>query len=157
MSKIRLLIIAVVALAAMNLFFLSRPFFGLAHKGFHPPGGRGSAHKMDRDLDFDESQIKKHKDFRDAHRDASMELQKELSGELKNLYQLIQADEFSTTKKDSLLKIIETKTTAINELNINHFLNIKSILKPEQVAGFNEMIEHIGNEFNRKKVPPKGN
>lgn len=155
MSKIRLLTILVVILAAMNLFFLSRPFLGGSHKGHHPPGGKGSERKMDRKLGFDENQIKKHKHFREAHRDASLVLQKELNSELKNLYQLIQADTFSTVKKDSLLKIIESKTTAINELNVNHFLNLKSILKPEQVTGFNKMIEHLGNGFDRKERPSK--
>ena len=148
MSKIRLLTIAVIALTAMNLFFLSRPLFGPPHKGYHPPGGRGGEHKMDRDLGLDEGQIKKHKDFRKAHRDASLILQKELNSELKELYLLIQADEFSIEEKDSLLKRIETKTTAINELNINHFLNIKSILKPEQVFEFNKLIGRIGDELN---------
>lgn len=152
MSKVRLLTIAVIALTAMNLFFLSRPFFGPPPEGgHHPPGGRGSEHKMDRNLDFDESQIKKHKDFREAHRKASIILKKELNGELKNLYKLIQADNFSNTKKDSLLRIIEEKTTRINELNVNHFLNIKSILRPEQEAGFNELIGNLGDEFDRAK------
>lgn len=156
MSKIRLLTIAVIALAAMNLFFLSRPFFGPPPGGgHHPPGGRGGEQKMDRDLGFDENQIKKHKDFRTAHRNASIILKKELDGELKSLYQLIQADNFSINKKDSLLNLIEDKTTAINELNVNHFLNIKSILKPEQISGFNEMIGHLGNKFDRPKRDPK--
>ena len=152
MSKIRLLTLCVIALATMNLFFLARPFLhGPPFHGIHPPHGKkGGGDHMDRKLEFDENQIKKHADFRTAHRKASLELQKELNGELKNLYELIGEDAFPGPKKDSILRVIAGKTTEINDLNINHFLNIKSILKPEQVAGFNEMIGRLSNDFERR-------
>lgn len=101
-------------------------------------------------LDFDEAQQAKYEETIQRHRNNIQQQDKEIMLKKEQLYALLQAPNDSL--KTQYLKELGDLKSAIDNINYEHFLEIKAICNSNQLASFNKLSEKFGRIFRPK--PP---
>ncbi|MFL5763959.1 MAG: Spy/CpxP family protein refolding chaperone [Bacteroidia bacterium] len=159
MDKTKLLRFLVVGLVLLNTACIIFLFAGRRHGPPFPPPMQGGGPKqiiVDR-LHFDAAQqeefgrlVEVHHHTMDSLVDASKHLHDQLYSLLKS--------EGMETQADSLMKAIGTNEMQLEQLNFNHFKDIRKLCKPEQKADFDRLADDLGSLFHKGPPgpPPSG-
>lgn len=140
--------IAIIVLLLLNLGTLGYLFMG-NKRPMHgpPPGHEGPAGLIIERLQLDEEQQQKFEEQRFEHQSKIRAVRKE-SGELHDaLFSLLKNEAIDSIKKDSLQNAIRLVEIKKDEITFEHFQQLKSILKPEQLPLFDGLIEEIGRRL----------
>ncbi len=158
MSKTKILIASVIALAIINIITLSvvwlqaKPHFPRHNFGMHqqPPHKKGFDHMdhfISNKLGFNDTQKKQFKELKRAHFEQIEKHHKQKRELMKELFQLLKADEVNNSKKASLI----AKSTALEQQMIStkfeHFQALKKLCTSDQLDAFLEMIERMENRM----------
>ncbi len=159
MSKVKFLSIVVVFLLVIDLvmvafMFLKRP--GEEH-------GIGMALPQERpknivinELHFDEEQVLQYEKLITKHQTDVRAFDDSIRATKNSLFQTLASTEF--LGKDSLVNILSSLQRKIEVTHYDHFVAIKNLCKPEQLADFNQLADQLADIFDRRKnnlPPPK--
>lgn len=151
MNKNKFYVLVIVGLLLSNLLLAGFMFFG--KKGPHRKHQKPREKIIER-LSFDEQQIEQYDKLIAGHQKDIKEKDKQLV-ELKNeLYALLPGTDTGATA-DSLINEITGVIKQIERIHFDHFLDIKGLCKPDQMAAFEELTEEIGKIFSPKPPPKK--
>jgi periplasmic protein CpxP/Spy len=150
MNKVKFLTVAVVALALLNiglLFFFTR--------GHMPPPRREQPRAIIiKRLHFDEAQVANYEQLIQQHR-AAIKPREEAMRQLRaQLYSLLNAP--SAPLQDSLQQRIGQLQIEIEATHFKHFLDIKNLCKPDQMADFEALSKELEAFFGPPKPPLRG-
>jgi periplasmic protein CpxP/Spy len=152
MSKVKLLTIAVIALLAINIGMVA---FYVLQKSVTPATTSPSAKKegpkkiiIER-LHFDKDQVTAYESIIVEHQKAVKMLKDSISTTKNNLYQSLKTDNY--TSKDSLIVLLGVLQKRIESVHYEHFLQIKKICTPQQIADFNMLTNELGTYFTTEK------
>ncbi|HEX8516106.1 MAG TPA: periplasmic heavy metal sensor [Bacteroidia bacterium] len=155
MSRTRLLTLAIVVLVLLNLGTLGTIFYqGMIHHKLPPPGEGPKMIIIER-LQFDEVQQKQYEVLIDDHRKQTRELHEDSRKLHKELYSLLSEEPADHSKKDSFILRIAGNQKALDNLNFDHFQQIRELCKPEQIPAFNDLAEDLAELFGPKGPPEK--
>ncbi len=101
-------------------------------------------------LHLDEDQVKNYEVFIQKHRKAVKDNEETMSKLRNDLYQNLKYDQ-KNIKIDSFLTKIAKQQYIAEEINYQHFLEIKDLCKPSQQKDFDELINEIPDLFSRKR------
>jgi len=101
-------------------------------------------------MHFDKEQIKNYELYIQQHRKAINENEKILNKLRSELYQQLKYQQ-DTSKVDSIISIIANQQIIAENINYNHFLEIKKLCKPSQKEAFDELTTEIANLFSSKE------
>jgi periplasmic protein CpxP/Spy len=160
MSKVKILIIAVISLFLLNIGLVI--FTLLHHPPFPPPPQRGTEmegrnHKMMiiEKLQFDAEQQAQYENLITEHQNAIKKTSDSIAESKNSLYHLLTAD-IHTTTKDSIIENIGRLQQKIELTHYAHFEAIKKICKPVQVKSFTSLTTELANFFpsgRKEKLP----
>lgn len=148
MNKIKLLTILCIGLFITNLMLL---WFLLSNKPGNHPGGEGPKKVIIEKLGFDKAQVAEYEKQIQWHRSEIDRSQEKLMKLKNELYASLTSNE---DKKDSLIMEICAVQEQIENIHYKHFLDIKSLCKPEQQKAFEELTKEIARLF-APQHPPK--
>ena len=140
-SKFLILIIIVLILCNAILFFIL--FKDHQRKG-------GPKNIIIEKLHFDKDQIKNYEVYIQKHRKAINENEITMNKLRSELYQQLKHQQ-DTSKVDSIISIIANQQIIAENINYNHFLEIKKLCKPYQEKDFEELTKEISNLFSVKE------
>lgn len=146
---------AIIVLLLLNLGTLSYLWLG-NKRPLHgpPPPHEGPARLIIERLKLDNEQQQKFDELKFEHQSKIREVRKE-SGQLHDaLFSLLKNAEVDTQAKDSIQNAIRVTELKKDEMTFEHFRQLKSILKPEQLPLFDGLIEDIGRRLTEN--PPGG-
>lgn len=104
-------------------------------------------------LSLDEKQIVKFEKLIESHRKKTHLIRQKVQTAKKEVYKNILNDDGD---KDSLLNELGKKLIAVDKHNIEHLMDVKSILNKEQMPVFKEFLDHIDRFFQpHPPRPPK--
>ena len=146
MNKIKLLTFFVVILVSLNIGLGC--FFVLSNKGFEK---RMPKEIIIEKLHFDKQQIALYEVKIDDHRHEIRTLNDAINSTKNELYQLLNTNTIKEVKKDSLIHLISEQQNQIENVHFNHYLDIKSICKKEQIADFNTLTTELSQIFFKKQ------
>jgi len=101
-------------------------------------------------MHFDKEQIKNYELYIQQHRKAINENEKILNKLRSELYQQLKYQQ-DTSKVDSIISIIANQQIIAENINYNHFLEIKKLCKPSQKEDFDELTNEIAKLFSLKE------
>jgi Spy/CpxP family protein refolding chaperone len=156
MSRTKLLTVAIIALLLLNFGTLAFMFLHKPGRQGGPPDGAGEGPKyiiMAR-LHFNQTQQQQYSDMVEEHRSKSRELRGKSRQLHDELYELLKAETVDETRKNELINQIAGNQKEIENLNIDHFGQIKSLCKGVQVDQFNQLVDDLGHLF-APGPPPK--
>ena len=142
MTKNKLLTFLVIGLICSNLILVGFLFFRRMH---HPPRPK---HLIIEKLKFDKEQIQKFESIIKIHRDKVMEEENKILSIKKELYGNLGTN-VQPSVNDSLVNEISKVTTGIENIHLNHFREIKSLCKENQIAAYNDLTKEFSDLFNR--------
>jgi periplasmic protein CpxP/Spy len=158
MSKIKLLSIAVIGLIIINItfvcFFLLRkpsmPTFGMQQ----PERKEGPKEIIIDKLHFSTKQAMDYDAIIKEHRASIKQLKDTVSDTKNKLYQSLKTETFIV--KDSLINILGILQKRIETVHYNHFVQIKKLCNPAQLAYFNNLTNELAFYFSTetKATPP---
>lgn len=143
MTKVRVLSISVICLALLNVVLLTSIFFA------GPPRHKEPKHFIVKKLNLSPSQIIQYEEMINKHKDLITNEEKKLKNLKQELYLTIKTQ--NKNNETDFLKKITIVQTNIELIHLNHFKEIQSICKPEQLDNFNSLIEELPHLFGRKK------
>ncbi len=97
-------------------------------------------------LDFTPSQIEDYEVLIDKHLVKHKQLNKQIHENKAELYQLLKA-EYNEDDVNALTNEIANKLMAIEQLNYNHFAEIKALCKDDQIEKFNQFTTELADLF----------
>jgi periplasmic protein CpxP/Spy len=156
MNKTRLLTIAILALLAINISILAFLFFGRppqpSHRG--PAAGQGGPSRVIIDkLHFDEKQVARYEVLIEQHQAGVKPLNEEIMKIKSKLYATL-ADE-TATGQDSLINRLGGLQMQMENVHYDHFLEIKKLCTPEQLAYFNSLSGELAKYFTTTNPPQR--
>jgi periplasmic protein CpxP/Spy len=113
-------------------------------RGHRPPRPDGII--IDR-LQLDEQQKEQFFASRNEHHEHMVVIQRESSTLHKDLFALLQQPVVDTVLKDSILTRIQALNLRKEEVTFHHFQQLRSMLRPEQVGRFDELVEDISQQI----------
>ena len=139
-----LLIICLLLISNFVIFFfvIKKP-----KEGFNPDGPKNIIIEK---LQFDDKQIVLYQKLIDQHRKDIKENDAKILSLKKELYSYLNT-KGNEIKIDSLTSNIGKIQKNIEDIHFKHFLNIKELCKPMQLAYFEELSENLTEVFNQKK------
>lgn len=143
MNKIKFLTIIIIGLVISNgilLFMLTKDQLS---KG-------GPKNLIIKKLHFDKEQIKNYEVYIQKHRKDINDNETVMNTLRSNLYKELNNSN-NITKIDSLIAIIGKQQTIAEQINYNHFLEIKKLCKPNQTKDFEKLTTEIANLFSSKE------
>ncbi len=160
MSKLRLLILAVVGLLLINFAVVSWFFFQPSqpqHPDNRMPRGEDGPKKMIIErLHFSPEQVQEYEALIKGHRASIRATEDSIRSAKNNLYQTLNSN--NAEQKDSLITKLSDLHQQIEQIHYNHFTDIRKICKPDQLDDFNRLTEDLARFFNQGKkrpAPPK--
>lgn len=161
MNRQKLLTIVALGLLVVNLGLVG---FLLLRKPPHQPLGGGvhaGKHAGPRDiiierLNFDSTQITAYDDLIREHRIGIRNAEREMREYKSELYQLLAHEnqaETSAEKFDSLICVIGDVQKRIEKINYEHFADIKTLCRPDQLPRFAELTSEIAVLFSHRRHP----
>lgn len=148
MNKIKLLTFLVVSLAVLNIGLVC--FFVFTKKGFEK---RMPKEIIIEKLHFDKQQIRLYEAKIAEHQREIRTLNDAINNTKTELYQLLNTNTINEMKKDSLIQLISKQQNKIETVHFNHYLDIKSICKKEQMADFTILTTELAQIFSKKPRP----
>lgn len=149
MKKNKLLILSVIVLITINLVLVAFILFRAPH---HPKHG-GPRNIIIERLQFDNNQIDQYDVFIKKHRSDITSIEEQILTNKNQLYSLLQEEKVDTLKRDSLIALISELHIQIENVNFNHFGEIKSLCTPEQLNDFNLLVNEIAQLFSPHAKP----
>lgn len=159
MSKLKLLIAAIIGLVIINLslvafIYINSPTGPGRPGGGPPPGGNkeGVQNIIIEKLDLDQQQQKdyflliEHHQFRINELDDSLGLIKQ------NLFLSLNAP--NPAEKSALIDKIKDLTIAIENTHYEHFTSLKKLCRPEQLPKFEDLTKEISGFFSGPGIKP---
>jgi Spy/CpxP family protein refolding chaperone len=158
----------IVILLILNIATLSFTIFShLPHRPFRElpvnnPVDKEEMHKrneifLQRELNLDDEQMNLFRQSRKQHFSAQKELMKKNRMIREELSEAIFQTQFNQNKTDSLITLLGKITIAIETLNAQHFIELRSFCRPDQQQKFGKVFREIivkpGAGADR---PPKG-
>jgi len=140
MSKIKFLTAAVIALVLLNIGMVS--FFLLAKM---PPRHEGPRKIIIERLHFDAEQIAKYDKLIAQHRTDIRQKESTIGQVNQQFFGQLKGDDFS--RKDSLLAQIGLLQQAVAQIHLDHFKDIKSICKGNQLHDFDTLVGELAKFF----------
>ena len=145
--------VIIIALLVLNFGILG--FLWMGRHGDMPPGRRPEpAGFIIEKLQLDDAQQARFQQLRNTHHKRDMELREESRNLHDALFSLLKNEAADSAKIDNLYNLISVNDRAKEQLNFNHFKELKTILKPEQQKLYQEFIEDIAKQFG--PPPPHG-
>jgi protein CpxP len=115
-----------------------------------PGGGNKPKEQIINELHFDDAQIKQYEVYIKEHRTAIREQNNIMNSLRKKLY--LQLNENQNPRIiDSIIILIAEHQYSIEEINYNHFLEIKKLCKPSQIIYFETLSSNIADLFSVHK------
>jgi len=146
-NKIDFWRMTVVALLLLNggvlFFLLSKP--GPPHPGRR--GGEGPKHLIIERLHLDAAQTDAYEKLVRRHQSDVRAKEREIHDTKRSLYAGLQGAEYPA--KDSLARRIGQLQVDVEHIHFNHFQDIKTLCRPEQIADFNELAGELADFFSR--------
>lgn len=158
MTKLRLLIIAVVGLLLINFAVVSWFFFEPAQPTQHadrkPMGQDGPKRLIIERLHFSTEQVAAYEALIKDHRSSVRATEDSIRIAKNSLYQTLNGNDVA--KKDSLIAQINHLQKQMELIHYNHFADIRSICKPDQLNAFNQLTHDLARFFSpgKKGSPP---
>jgi hypothetical protein len=150
MKASKLLKILVIGLLIVNLTLVA---FIVFRKPPHPRHN-GPRNEIIERLKLDEEQIKHYDALIKKHRNDINQVEGLILKNKNQLYSLLSSPQ-NPSIKDSLLNEIAELHVSIENIHFNHFSDIKSLCKEDQLPNFNELIKEIAELFTPSKKHPK--
>lgn len=139
MNKSKFLTLIIVGLLISNGILLFMFING-------PKNHKGPKFFIIENLHFDKEQIVKYELFIQNHRNAINSNEAIMNNLRKDLYKQLKFQN-DTNVVDSLIAKIAKQQYISEQINYNHFLEIKNICKPSQLNDFDELTNRISNLF----------
>lgn len=160
MTKQKLLTIAVVGLLAINatlvgVFIFKKPSHLLPppiHEIHHENSPRELKDIVIEKLELNEKQIAQYEDLIKAHRNSIQQKDLMLFTTKEQLYATLSNN--NNFAKDSLLNKINILQKEIEDIHYNHFIAIKALCSPTQLAQFASLTQDFARAFKPKQRPP---
>lgn len=156
MTKERLLTWAVVALVALNLALI----IGMVVSKPGPPPGVGQHGKPQRPktiiidrLDLDEGQTVQYEALIEVHQDKIFALDDEISGIKKKLYATLNKE--NQPGSGALLNELASKQRVIEETHFQHFADIRSLCRENQLGNFEKLSVELSDLFKKMLSGPR--
>lgn len=151
MTKVKLLIIAVVVLVLVNIGALSALYFG--RPGHHgPPHGEGPKAIVIERLHFDADQVKAYEVLIKEHRAAIDRLDGRMMKDRELLFQGLKSAE--PLAQDSLLAVIAEVERTIESTHLAHFREIRDLCRADQLPLFEDLVDDLAGLFNGPRRKP---
>lgn len=145
MNRNRFYIVVITGLVCSNLLLVFFMVFRSPEKGrFHPDKPRNM---VIRKLDFDRQQEVAYDLLIKEHRTRIHGKDRRLMTLKNELYGYLSADTVNMAKADSLVKTMGNVQAEIEQIHFNHFLDIKKLCRPDQLARFDELAGEISDIF----------
>jgi hypothetical protein len=150
MKKTKLFGVLAIAFFLLNLVLVAFIVFKKPH---HPPLPRtGPKDLIIEKLDLDADQVKSYEALIPIHQMSMMEQRTKMGQIKKELYESLKNDAPHMDEKlKSELIVTETK---LQQLQYNHFKDIKEICREDQLENFNALTEEIARLFSENVPPP---
>jgi periplasmic protein CpxP/Spy len=144
MNKVRFLMIAVVALMALNIAILA--FFLTRNK---PARREGPKKVIIERLRFDVQQVAAYDALILKHRADIAPKDKALSDARQAIYSLLKTNSYAA--KDSLTAVVGRLQIEVEQAHFAHFEGIKQLCRPDQRADFDALADDLAVYFPLKK------
>jgi hypothetical protein len=152
MNKERFYKWTIVGLVVSNLFLAVFLFFrSLPPKRFAPDAPKRIIIER---LHFDKNQIAQYESLIQEHKKQIRTKDEEIRKLKNELYSLLPVEN-NSSKKDSLITLMAEKQKDVEYIHYNHFVDIKKLCKPNQMADYNLLVKEIKDIFNRPPKPRK--
>jgi hypothetical protein len=154
MSRQKLLTIAVIGLLLVNFCTVGFLFLRkLPHdRGGSPPLARMEPkNQIIESLHFDEQQVADYERRIVQHRQMIRQLNDRIHEIKSSLYQTLAHE--NGANKDSLIHALGSLQMQIETIHYNHFKDIKSLCKPEQLSDFNVLSGQLTEFFGTRREP----
>ncbi len=156
MSKIKLLTIAVIGLLVLNTALVA---FLMLRKPFPRPGKGGGAERGQESpkgvvinrLHFSEAQAKQYGKLIKEHQITIRVLSDSVGYYKKELYRSLISE--NNDEKDASVDRLGNLQKQIELAHYNHFLAIKKLCEPDQIADFNKLSRDLSKYFFQRKKP----
>ena len=154
MSTKKKITFIIIALLVANLGVLS--FMMLKPNHRNPNNGErfgenGPKQRMIKRLDLNEEQSKMFTDLVETHQKAVIVYDEKIRNDKQELFSLLSEEVTSPSTVDSLTNNIAAYQKEIEVLHFNHFKNVKSLCKGEQVEKFNKLSKDLCKMFDQKR------
>lgn len=148
--------IVIILLLLLNVGTLGYLWVGKEQTRHMPPPPDRPGAIIINELKLDEEQQTKFQLFKHRHRRSTDSVQRLIKETQVALFGLVKEDSLDVLLRDSLLSNIEKYESAKHLITIEHFHDIRSILRSEQKELFNEFVEDIGSRITGPGRPPHG-
>ena len=102
-------------------------------------------------LHFDKEQVKNYETYIQQHRKAVNANEAVMNKLRAKLFQELRNNQQDTVKIDSLISVIGKQQMIAENINYNHFLEIKKMCKPSHQKDFEELTNEIVKLFSNKE------
>ncbi|MEQ1746310.1 MAG: hypothetical protein ABMA02_12855 [Saprospiraceae bacterium] len=103
-------------------------------------------------LHFDAAQTAAYEGLIERHRASIRAKEQDVRAAKQRLYSSLQGSDFS--EKDTLIQQIGRLQTGIEQVHFDHFLEVKNLCRPEQVADFRSVADQLARLLSPRR-PPK--
>ncbi len=148
MNKQKLLTISVAVLFLLNCGIIGYLFLSKKNK---LEGRRMPKEIVIKKLHFDKSQIDEYDKIILLHQHKIRSLDDSIRITKNKLYQLLNESSNVNSRKDSLIVTLANYQKQIQLTHFNHFLEIKSICRKDQLADFEHLTEELSKIFSHPK------
>ncbi|MBK6834975.1 MAG: hypothetical protein IPG89_12165 [Bacteroidetes bacterium] len=148
MNKVKFLSIISIGLLVSNLVLAG---FMLFKKPKHPMG-EGPKKMVIEKLHFDDNQVAQYEAIIMEHQ-KKIRASDEKILNLKNALYTTLTKENNTTQRDSLINQITNVQAEIENIHYNHFIEMKTLCKPEQQKYFEALTQEISTLFYKRQMP----
>jgi len=160
MNRTKLLTIAVISLLLINIatlgfLIINKPRHD--HNKIHPAQNEGPKQIIVDRLELDDAQQKQYQLLIDDHRKKTRELHEVSAGMHNKLYSLLKTEPVNRAEADSIIQEIANNQKAIDNLNFDHFQQIKKICRQDQLDEYNKLASDLSELFSPKGPPPGEN
>lgn len=153
MEKTKLFSFVVFGLLLLNLGILSYLFLNQTHK---KPNRHNSPRAIIVErLALNADQQKQYDKLIAIHRNEIDHNELQIKACKQELYSLLDTDNPSISKRDSLINAVSEIQKRIELAHFNHFSEIKKLCTPEQLDDFSTLTTELTRIFSRPKHPPK--
>jgi protein CpxP len=146
MKRETFLIVVIVALLLSNILLIG--FLVVRPKPMHGPDG--PKHKIIEKLNFDADQIGAYEELISVHRKEIENLNNDILEDKKTLYSYLNQDN-KASNVDSLITAISLLQSQVEKTHYNHFKDIRSLCKPNQLKNYEELTTEISQLFSFQK------
>jgi len=152
MDKSKLITFSIITLLLINIstltfMFLSGPN---GHNSNRNPEPKNLIIKK---LHFNENQIVNYEKTIEIHQKTIRNLDDSIRETKQELYQLLNSGTIDLVKKEALISKLADFQKQIETIHFNHFLEIKSICKKEQLSDYNKLTEELSKIFSQRPKP----